>query len=115
MLAKLTFFLLYIQLFRPMAWLRYTCYGGAAFTVSFYTALLIFTLVEVAPRPHESWQEAALRPGQQTVLKPTVGFACVGLVLDIFILILPIAGVQRLQLSRKRKIGVIAIFMTGFM
>ena len=115
MFAKLTFFLLYIHLFRPMAWLRYTSYAGATFTVLFYTALIIFTLTLTAPAPNQSWQEASQRPGQDVCLRATVGLACVGLVLDIFILLLPIAGVSRLQLSRKRKIGVIAVFMTGFM
>ena len=115
MFAKLTFFLLYLQLFRPILWLRYSSYGGATFTVLFYTALIIFTLVLTSPAPGQSWQEASLRPGQQAVLRPTVGLACVGLALDIFILVLPIAGVSRLQLSRKRKIGVISVFMTGGM
>ena len=98
-----------------MTWLRYTSYAGATFTVLFYTALIIFTLILTAPAPNQSWQEASQRPGHDAVLRATVWIACVGLVLDIAILLLPIAGVSRLQLSRQRKIGVIAVFMTGFM
>lgn len=98
-----------------MLWLRYTSYAGATFTVLFYTALIIFTLALTAPDPKESWQQASQRPGHNAVLKATVGIACVGLALDIFILLLPIAGVSRLQLSRKRKIGVMAVFLTGAM
>lgn len=98
-----------------MKWLRYSAYAGAVFTVLFYSSLIIFTLALTAPAPHQSWQEASQRPGHQRVLQATVGLASVGLVLDIIILLLPIAGVSRLQLSRKRKIGVIAVFMTGGM
>ena len=98
-----------------MAWIRYTSYAGATFTVLFYTGLIISTLTLTAPAPNQSWQEASQRPGHDAVLRATVGLACVGLVLDIFILLLPIAGVSRLQLSGKRKIGVVAVFMTGFM
>lgn len=115
MFPKLTFFLLYLQLFRPIVWLRYASYVGATFTVLFYTALIIYTLAVTTPAPKQSWQEASQRPAQKAVLRPTVGLACVGLVLDIFILVLPITGVSRLQLSRKRKIGVISVFLTGGM
>ena len=44
-----------------------------------------------------------------------MGIACVGFVLDFIILVLPIAAVQQLQLLRKRKIGVMAVFLTGGM
>lgn len=115
MLAKLTFFLLYIQMFRPMKWLRYSCYAGATFTVLFYAAMLILNLAVTAPGPKQSWQQAIQRPGHNIILWAAPWVAGVGLVLDVFILILPIAGVSRLQLSRKRKFGVIAMFLTGVM
>lgn len=34
---------------------------------------------------------------------------------DFYILLLPISGVIRLQLPKRRKIGVILIFMTGLL
>lgn len=39
----------------------------------------------------------------------------VGLVLDIYILILPLVGIYRLQLSKARKFGVMAVFLTAIM
>ena len=36
----------------------------------------------------------------------------VGFVIDLYILILPVVGVMRLQLARKRKLGVAAVFLT---
>lgn len=37
------------------------------------------------------------------------------LLLDVYILVLPIAGVSKLKLTMKRKLGAIAIFLTGGM
>lgn len=36
-------------------------------------------------------------------------------VLDLFILITPIASVARLHMSRQKKLGVLAVFATGFL
>lgn len=43
---------------------------------------------------------------------PTSAF---GVVIDLFILVLPIIAVLQLQLPTRRKIGVIVIFMTGLL
>ena len=115
MFAKLSFFLLYLQIFRPMRWLRYSSYAGATFTVIFYIAMIVFNLVVSAPAPGESWQQVTKRPTYGLTISATVGIACVGLALDVTILLLPIAGVAQLQMSRKRRIGVVSVFLTGSM
>ena len=109
----MTFFLLYIQLFSPMRWLRYSSYAGATFTALFYTAIVIWTLAVTSPAPGESWQKAA--PKGHKTLRDTVWIASVGLVLDVYILLLPITGVSQLQMSRRRKLGVMMVFSTGLM
>jgi len=45
----------------------------------------------------------------------TLPIACMSLVLDVYILLLPITAVQKLQLPFRRKMGVMAIFLTGGM
>ena len=115
MFAKVTFFLLYLQIFYPMTWLRYTSYAGATFTILFYIGATIFNLVCTAPAPGESWQQVTQRYSFNYTVSATVGLACVGLVLDVIILLLPIAGVLKLQISGRRKIGVISVFLTGTM
>jgi hypothetical protein len=42
-----------------------------------------------------------------------IASASINLVSDIFIIAVPIAGVMKLQLPTKKKVGVIAIFATG--
>lgn len=115
MCAKLTFFLLYLQIFHPIQWLRYSSYAGVIFTVIFYVGVIIFNLVCTAPAPGESWQQVTQRRIFNDTVEATVGIACVGLVLDVVILLLPIAGVVKLRISMKRKIGVLSVFMTGTM
>lgn len=109
----MTFFLLYTQLFRPMRWLRYSSYAGATFTALFYTAIVIWNLAITSPTPGESWQNAALK-GHKT-LRDAVWIASVGLVLDVYILLLPITGVSQLQMPRRQKLGVMMVFSTGLM
>ena len=96
-----------------MKWLRYSAYAGAIFTALFYTAIVVWTIAISSPAPGQSWQSAAPKGGK--TLRDTVWIASVGLILDIYILLLPIAGVSRLQMSRKRKLGVMTVFSTGLM
>lgn len=41
--------------------------------------------------------------------------SAIGLALDLYIVIIPIIAVIKLQLPRRRKIGIVLIFMTGVM
>jgi hypothetical protein len=113
--AKLSFFLLYIDLFRPMKWLRYSSYVGATVTVLFYTSVLIATLVFTVPAPGEPWLKVGQSPRHVGAINLTLPIACMSLVLDVYILLLPITAVQKLQLPFRRKMGVMAIFLTGGM
>ncbi len=47
--------------------------------------------------------------------KVTVANGSVNTLVDLYILILPMAKVSQLQLSARRKLGVIAIFMIGLL
>ena len=96
-----------------MKWLRYSSYAGVTFTALFYAAIDVWVLSVTSPAPGETWQKAAQE--NQRMLPEAVWIACVGLVLDIYILLLPIAGMKQLQMSRKRKLGIIAVFSTGLL
>lgn len=106
---------MYIQIFRPMRWLRYSCYVGATFNVLFYTAILATTLALTAPGPGQTFQEVVQSPRQDKANKMPIAIGSVSLALDVYILILPISGVSKLQLPLRRKIGVMAVFLTGLM
>ena len=111
--AKLSFFLLYIELFRPMKWLRYCSYAGAVVNVLYYFSILVATLVFTAPAPGQTLQQSVQSQRQAKALTMPVPIASMNLVLDVYILVLPIAGVSKLQLATRRKIAVIGVFSTG--
>lgn len=54
-----------------------------------------------------------LRPTKQ-LLGSAKPIGPVSLGLDLYILILPIAGVAKLQMPLRRKLGVVLMFLTGF-
>jgi len=111
--AKMSFFLLYLQLFSPILWLRYMIYFGAAVNILFYTSIVAATIYFTAPAPHESWVEAYVSPRYAGALKMTIPIASGSLVLDIYIFLLPIFGLYGLQMSPKKKFGIMIVFATG--
>ena len=104
---------MYLQIFRPMRWLRICAYIGALVTTAFYGAMVVALLVLATPGRGETWTSHFLKPKMgRTKLLP-VPTSSVGLLIDLAILVLPIAAVMQLQLPKRRKIGVTLIFMTG--
>ncbi|CAF9943010.1 MAG: hypothetical protein ALECFALPRED_010428, partial [Alectoria fallacina] len=110
---KLTFFLLYFQVFRPLRWLRISVYIGATVTCVFYGAASIAQIVFSTPRPGQTWLEHDFSGEGDKGQVLAVPLAGVGLGIDIALLVMPIAAVMGLQLPTKRKIGVMFIFMFG--
>lgn len=112
---KLTFFLLYFQVFRPLRWLRISVYIGANLTCAFYGSACITQIVLSTPRRGQTWLEFILsgRSYKSEVL--SVPLAAVGLGIDIVLLFMPIAAIMGLQLPTKRKIGVMFVFMFGIL
>lgn len=110
---KLTFFLVYFQIFRPFKWLRTCVYIGASITTAFYFATFIYWTVSITPRRGQSFAEVAVSPAEFKSLRLSVPIAAVGLGTDLYLLILPITAVLQLKLPTRRKVGVIMIFLTG--
>lgn len=110
---KLTFFLMYLHIFRPMRWLRICGYIGALFTTICYGCLTIMAFIFSTPGRGETWFSHQLTPYERHALAMSVPQAVADLAIDLVILILPIIAVTQLQLPTRRKIGVILIFMTG--
>ena len=111
--AKITFFFMYLEIFNPMRWMRISSWAGVAVTSAFYLAVLIANLIFSTPRSGQSWAEAAFN--EQGTLALSIPQAVIGLTIDLYILILPIIAVSKLHLPTQRKIGVIAIFMSGLL
>ena len=111
--VKLTFFILYWNIFHPFRWLRFGIICGAAILVSVYGAFTIASLVGAIPPPGRSWLDNCETSRDSIGKRLSIPLAILALVSDVYIIILPISGVLRLQLSRKRKVGLSMLFMAG--
>ncbi|MCJ1437582.1 hypothetical protein MMC27_006969 [Xylographa pallens] len=109
--TKATFFFMYLSIFGPLLWMRISARLGLLVNTGFYVAVLVANMIFSTPRPGQSWQEAVV--SEQGTLALSIPQAVGGLIIDLFILALPIIAVSKLQLPRQRKIGVILIFMSG--
>ncbi|MCJ1405114.1 hypothetical protein MMC11_008340 [Xylographa trunciseda] len=113
MFIKITFFLLYLQLFRPVRSLRIAIYIGLVFTLLAYTSFTIAWFALGTPSTHETWQQHFLGPEQTKGNGLDWPIPAIGLAGDIYILVIPLVGIYGLQLPMRRKIGVAMVFLTG--
>ncbi|KAL8955576.1 MAG: hypothetical protein Q9193_006627, partial [Seirophora villosa] len=115
-LVKLALFLLYLHLFGRLRWLRWLVWFGILVTGCFYVSgpIVVFTLC--APARGDSWLGMSFKSKCRNGLQDYgVAQGTINLVSDFYLLVVPIPAVLALQLPKKKKIGVIAIFMTGFL
>ena len=113
--AKLALFLLYCRIFSLDHWTRIAIYFGITINGLYYLASSITSLILCIPRPGETWTSTryTMRCARGTVMGEIQGIF--GPVSDLYIFILPLPVLFKLQMSFKKKVGVIAIFLTGMM
>lgn len=107
--------LLYLQIFGPMRWLRYGCYSGIVIMTLFYVPFWIVQVYYTTPENGQSWLQDFETPRYSiSESNLAIPLTTLSLVFDIYIFVLPIAAVMRLQMSRQRKLGISAMFISGF-
>lgn len=90
---------------------------GIIFTTVAYAAFFTAWIVATVPHAGEKgWtsRELALRMGQQTP-KIILGLGVLGTATDFYIIAIPLTAISTLHMSFARKIGVLALFATGFL
>lgn len=112
-MVKLSLLLLYLEIFRPNKITRIAIYAGIGFIAAYYTLALIATTVLCTPRPEDNGR---LHKDCSTkgVINATVT-SSINIATDIYILAIPIPMVRKLQMSRKRKFGVVLVLLTGLL
>ncbi|KAL2050957.1 hypothetical protein ABVK25_008856 [Lepraria finkii] len=112
--AKLALFILYYRIFALNRWTKIAIYSGIILTGLFYLASSIALIVLCIPRRNESWTSMTnvTRCERAEVMGDVQGIF--GLASDLYIFILPLPVLFRLQMSLKKKLGITAIFLTGF-
>lgn len=113
--TKFTFFLLYLQLFHPMRWMRISIYIIATFSSVGHLMNLIVHAVFGAPWPGGTWVSSGPSNNTQIQIRLAVPVACFGLMVDVCLLVLPSIAVYKLQLHKTQRLGLMLIFSTGLM
>ncbi|MCJ1398262.1 hypothetical protein MMC11_001459 [Xylographa trunciseda] len=114
LVAKLSFYLLFYQIFKPKVAIRWAIYIGAFVTTAFYTSTSIAQFYFQTPGPGQTWiSKIDLDPNSP---EATVGVATssFGIISDFYLLFLPMVGIWQLQMITRHKIGIMLVFATGF-
>lgn len=112
--SKASILLLLFRLFAPTRWFRHMIYLGIAWATLISLVSIIVASVLCVPRHGEGFADltVAERCVHETTWAVVQGASDV--VLDFFIIYLPIPMLWKLNMGLQRKIGVMAIFLTGF-
>lgn len=107
---------LILRLFGPIRWARWLIWGGIAITTIVYTALSIFILSNCVPKKGQIWSYTTYY-GTCTMAQERNSMVngVFGLILDLYILVIPLRLVSNLSLPLKRKLGVMGVFLTGLL
>lgn len=115
LLVKIAIFLLYYRFFAIDRWTKIAIHIGMGVTSCFYPAMVIVGMVLCIPEPKQSWESMKTRERCSRVQALAEIYGVFGLVSDLYIFILPLPVLRRLNMSSKKKIGVTATFLTGLM
>lgn len=112
-LIKSSLFIQYYLVFRPLRWVRIFVWIGATVSVVFYVTVSITAFVLNSPWPGESFLEGILSWHFLKFADFSVPTGVIGILVDWYLLVLPIPAVLTLQMSVVKKLGVLTVFMTG--
>ena len=116
--VKLTFYLLFLRIFRPKLVFRWSIYIGIAVTTVFYLIVTMILFILATPKPGESFFSnfaKFVNKKRSPVLDTTFAMGYFNILSDVYILILPISAVAGLNLPKRKKFGISLIFMAGIL
>jgi hypothetical protein len=112
--SKTAVLALYIRVFSIEKWVKYSSYLAILVLFGFYWALIPLASAHCVPRNGKSWVSALEKCGEQVkVIGPIHGG--VGVAADIFMLLVPLPVLKKLHLSKQKRMGLMAVFMSGIL
>ena len=119
-LLKLSIFSLIYNIFPPLAYIRRLLMVGLVFSGLYYITAAIASGVSCAPRDGQDrlayfigLQRHACSDPTGTVQIFSITTALIGVIVDIYLLLLPLRAISQLHLQFKKKLCVFLIFSTG--
>lgn len=110
--SKAAILTLFIRIFRTLKWLRLTCYGLLVFTFLIYGSIIAINAVLCVPPPGSTWNAATLKKCEHHGPALVVN-GVFGVVVNLIIFALPFPVIIRINLGRKKKIGLTVVFSIG--
>ena len=116
--SKEAIFLLYLEIFHVKKGMRIAIYVGMIFTGFAYWTGIIIESIFCAAHIGETWDPLAGAPESMRCVKSEYWGIVQGgcaIIIDVFIFVLPIPVILRLQLATRRKFQILGVFMTAIM
>ena len=113
--TKVSLLLLYLRLFSPNRIIRYAIYFGVMANLVFYATTTIASGALCLPRHGEAWLDSARTARCKRALAMYYPHGIFAVVSDFYIFIIPIPIVIKLNLPLRKKVGILAVFATGFL
>ena len=114
--VKLSLFLFYLRVFGPIGHIRILIFAGIGFHLMIYATTFVLEFVLCYPRRGQSFLFSFTAPHcAQDAAKVGIAQGVGNIIGDFYLLLLPMPVVWKLQFSLQKKIGVTAIFLTGFL
>ena len=113
--TKLSLLLLYLRLFSPNQTNKYAIYIGIMANLVFYATNVVIFGVLCLPRHGQTWLESLENTKCERTIVLEYAQGIFGVVSDFYLFLIPIPTVIKLKLPLRKKVGVLAIFATGFL
>ena len=113
--TKVSYFILYFQIFKPVPKMRVAIWVGGALSTVFYILVFALHTYSATPCPGESFATHYLDGLDRQGAQLAIPMSAIGLVFDLYIITLPIYGVWQLQLPTQKKLRISLVFLTGAM
>lgn len=112
---KLSLFQLYLHLFGTLRWMKWVVWMGLVVTGLFYLSITVAKLAMCAPRGSQTYIMAfsTARCSRAKVLGVITGVF--NILSDLYLLISPVPAILGLNVRTPKKMGTLAVFMTGIM
>lgn len=113
-IVKVSLFILFMDIFGPVRWLRYMAIIGMIVTGLFYATTSIVFASWCIPRRHQSYFDAMNSHRCAQSFRVMIIMGAVNVLSDFYLLFLPLPAVWSLNLPFRKKLAISAIFLTGF-
>ncbi len=112
---KVAILALYLQLFSIYRTMRYAIWAGIIFSGIIYFPHTILVIVFNAPHGGQQWADLATNgmPQKLGFYAPVHGIGSI--VLDIYIFIIPLLMITKLQVTSKKRLQLIGVFITALL